>query len=110
MRSRLRALLAFLTLNAGCIREPEPPPPPPVAPAMAAPGIYYEENLQPEPTVRLEIIGLDDARDAVSKRVTVTGTLVNRGNRPTSQVSVKVTALDENGDMVLSIAALPSTD
>ena len=112
MKARLLTFLfpvGCAAIFACCIRKPELPPPPP-PPMPPTPGIYYEENLQPEPTVRLEIIGLDDAKDPATQRVTVTGTLVNRGTRPTAQVSVKVTALDENGDEVISVAAVPSTD
>src|SRR5262245_28758744 len=48
-RSSLHLLPVLLTFAAGCIRKPEPPPPPP--PAQAAAGIYYEEDLQPAPTI-----------------------------------------------------------
>lgn len=110
VRSRLTAVVAILLL-AGCIREPVRPAPPPTPVAvLPTPGIDYEEDLQPAKTIRLEIIDLKDAQDRARKRTSVIGTLINRGTRPTSQVSVQVSALDENGDTVISVAALPSTD
>ncbi len=111
MTARRLALPFVLALASGCIREPVRPLPPPTPVAvLPTPGIYYEENLQPAPAVRLEIIDLSDAQDPASKRITVTGTLINRGDRPTTQVSVRVSALDEHGDTVISVAAVPSTD
>jgi len=108
---RLLPPLLALLLLAGCLRDPElPPPPPPVLPVPPTPSLTLEEDLQPDPTVRIEIIDLRDEVNSASKRITLTGTLVNRGTRATSQVSVKVSALDEQGLTVVSVAALPSTD
>lgn len=106
---RRRLLLPLLLFLPACIREPERPPPPPPPPPAAAAAIQ-EENLQPDPIIRLEIIDLHDTRDEKTNRVTVTGTLINRGTKPTSQVNVKLTALDEQGLMIVSVAAVPSTD
>jgi hypothetical protein len=105
-RRALVVLTALLT--CACIRDPELPPPPP--PAAPAPGLYYEENLQPDPTVRIEIIDLGDEVDRERRRVTVTGLLLNRGDRATTQVTVKVHALDEHGDVVASVYAVPASD
>lgn len=107
MSRRPLVVLAAVLLSA-CIRDPEPPPPPPAA--MPTPGPYYEENLQPDPTVRLEIIDLGDEVDRERGRVTVTGMLLNRGDRATTQVTVKVHALDEHGDVVASVYAVPASD
>lgn len=109
MKPRRVALLVVLMFAPGCIREPEPPPPPAAMPAPPAHSLA-EENLQPDPTVRIEIIDLKDSQDPQTKRVTVTGVLINRGTKATAQVQVKLRALDEHGDTVLSIAAVPSTD
>ena len=108
LRWRTAVVAVSLFVLASCIREPEPPPPPP--PATAKAEIYYEEDLQPPPTIRLEIIGLQDTQDDKTKQVTVVGTLINRGDKPTSEVMIKVTALDGHGDSVASIAGVPSTD
>jgi hypothetical protein len=105
---RRAAVLVLAVALSACIREPELPPPPP--PAPPPPGPYYEEDLQPDPTVRIEIIDLGDEVDRERNRVTVTGTLINRGTKATSRVSVKVHALDEHGDTVVNVAAVPSTD
>lgn len=107
---RRAAVLVLAVALSACIREPELPPPPPPPPVPPTPGLYYEEDLQPDPTVRIEIIDLGDEVDRERNRVTVTGTLINRGTKATSQVSVKLHALDEQGDTLLSVAAVPSTD
>lgn len=107
---RLALVLPLLLALAACIREPELPPPPPPAPRPPTPSIYFEENLQPDPTVRIEILDLRDEVNQQTKRVTVTGTMINRGTKATSQVSVKLSALDEHGNTVVSLSALPSTD
>lgn len=104
--TRRLGLLPTLLLLAGCLRDPELPP----APVPPTPSLYLEENLQPDPTVRIEIIDLRDSVNQETRRVTVTGTLINRGTKTTSQVSVKLSALDEQGLPVITVAALPSTD
>lgn len=58
----------------------------------------------------IEIIDLHEAVSADTRRVTVTGTLINRGTAVTTTLSVTVHALDEHGHPVLSISAVPSTN
>jgi len=109
MRNTSLLLLIALLAFAACVREPERPPPAPL-PAKAAAATIESENLQPEPTIQLEIIDLQNAVDSHAKRIFLSGTLVNHGTRPTSQVTVRIDALDENGDAVVTTAAMPSTD
>ncbi len=59
---------------------------------------------------RMEIIDVREIPGTERGRITVQGMVVNRGTKPTSQVSVKVNGLDDNGARLLSVYAVPSTD
>ncbi|MBI3786486.1 MAG: hypothetical protein HY270_24115 [Deltaproteobacteria bacterium] len=110
MRYAARALLgslALLALTYSCVpRQPPepllPPPPPP-------PKVLVEEEIKP--VERPEII-ISDFSEQVSedrKTATVTGTLINRGNGATHQVTISVSALDKDGHEVDRREATPST-
>lgn len=58
---------------------------------------------------RVEIIDLQEIPEPETNRVRVAGTLINYGKRATTQVSVKVRAVDENGGVVATIYAVSST-
>jgi hypothetical protein len=106
MRSRRSGLIFLMSLGvAGCapIEPLPPPPPPPDSP------VVYEKDLPPAERARVEIIDLQEIPEPESKRVRVNGTLVNFGKASTSQVSVKVRAVDANGQVVNMIYGVPST-
>lgn len=106
---RLVALLGLaLAAVAGCAEPRRPPPLPPPLPTPTAP--VYEEIISPPRQLRLEIIDVREQVSAGGDEVTITGTIMNRGDRPTSRLSVQVNALDEAGQPVLSLSAVPSTD
>lgn len=115
-RSRRRAgarrvrwvALAPLLLTAACLREPrrEPLPPPPPVPT----GIYYEEALPAPRFTKIEIIDISETPSADGARITVAGTLINRGTTATTEVSITVTALDRDDRPVLRLSAVPETN
>lgn len=85
---------AFLT---SCVPPaPLPPPPPLPTPALS------EEELRPVERINIAITDHDEITSSDGKTVTVTGTLVNRGTRPTHQVYVHVEALNRDGGVILS--------
>lgn len=113
--------IEFLDEPTGAI---SPPPPAPVAapPAQAAPPAETSRTVAaPQPAAaaqethaadrpRIEIVDLEETPSANKKRVTLTGTLVNRGARGTSAVSVKVNALADDGKVLISVPAVPDTN
>jgi hypothetical protein len=59
----------------------------------------------------MEIMTLEEQdvpRDA--PLVTVTGTLINRGQGPTTQLTVRVDALDDQGRVVATAPAVPASE
>src|SRR5262245_4129641 len=103
-RSRWGLLLLTLLSTYACTARPRPgPPPPPEAHA------YSEEALPAPENARVEIIDLQEIPEPETKRVRIAGTLINYGKRRTTQVSVKVRAVDDNGGVVASIYGVPST-
>lgn len=103
---RLTGRLALVTtLLPACVRPPAPPPSPPAP----APGIYYEEDLRVPDKPQVEIIDLRETVSEDQQRVSVTGTVINRGTKTTAELSVKVNALDAQDAVVLSVFAVPST-
>ncbi len=95
-------------LLAACLKPPVHPPPPAVP--TPNPGIVYEEDLRPVEKTRIEIIDLRETPSPDKARMTITGTLINRGTKTTSELSVRVEALDEAGDVVLGVSAVPDTE
>ena len=86
---------AWLTSCAAPAPRPLPPPPPAARPLS-------EEELKPLERVSLAITGHDEIPSPDGKTVTVTGTVANRGTKPTPQVVVHVEALNSDGVIVLS--------
>ncbi len=109
MRRRALLPIASAFLLAACAAPAPAPAPPPVVPPPAA-KLFYEEPLPPAGKLMLEISGLDETRSEDRQRVTVTGMVINRGTRPTSELRVEVQALDAAGKAVLSTLATPSTE
>lgn len=109
-RSAIPAWVAFLAgafvLLPAC-RKPAPVPLPPAWTPAA--GIYYEEELRAVQQVRVAITDLKETVSADERQVIITGTLVNRGSRPTSGVSVKVSGLDLTNRPVISVYGAPAT-
>lgn len=96
-------VVGILLLPACASRSKAPPPPPTSA------HTYTEEALPAPENARVEIIDLQEIPEPETKRVRIAGTLINYGKRATRQVSVKVRAVDANGDVVASIYGAPST-
>lgn len=96
-------LLVLLGLGACAPIEPLPPPEP------RRPKINYEQDLPPVEKPRVEIIDLQEIPEAEGNRVRISGTLINFGKAPTTQVSVKVRAVDASGHVVNLIYGVPST-
>jgi hypothetical protein len=96
-------LLVIMLAICACAPRPKPLPPPPEGQA------YSEEALPAPENARVEIIDLQEIPEPETQRVRIAGTLINYGKRATGQVSVKVRAVDENGNVVASIYGVPST-
>lgn len=65
---------------------------------------------QPIPEPRMTDIAIYDLREEPAvdpSQVKVVGTIVNRGDRPVSQLSIRVNALDETGRVVASVDTPP---
>lgn len=99
------SLLSLLLLAACAVRQPEPLP----APREHA-GIYYEENLPAAKSTQIQITGLQQTPTDDGKHVVLTGTLVNQGTKATSQLSIRVSGLDEQNHEVQSIYAVPRSE
>jgi hypothetical protein len=99
----LAATLATALGFIACV----PPAPPEISRPVPSPPIS-EEEIKPDETLKIEIVDLNEAANSDGKTVTVSGRLLNRGTRPTRQVSVQVEALDKNGAVVARAAADPA--
>lgn len=99
-------LIALSFLLGACAK---PPPPVPVPPPQASSWIH-EDDLSPAKRPRIEILDLQENVSPDASTVTVTGTLINRGEAPTTRLSVQVNALDETGRVVLSAHATPGSE
>jgi len=102
-RSAYLALLMVLAVFS-CTPRPKP-----ATPAASTAQTYNEETLPAPANARVEIIDLQEIPEPETNRVRIAGTLINYGKRATTQVSVKVRAVDEKGDVVASIYGVPST-
>jgi len=92
----------------GCLRSPAPRPVPP--PPTPTPAVLHEDALPPPEQLDLQISDWLEVRDPGHRQVTLTGRLINRGDRTTRDVSVTIQALDAKDTVVLSINAPPSTN
>jgi hypothetical protein len=99
------ALSLLALLLADCARpQPVRLPPPPTP----EPGIYYEEELRPAQPLRIEILDLQQQPGVEPGTVLLVGTLINRGERASTDLSVKIDALDEADQTVFTAPAAPS--
>lgn len=99
MRARnWKPLLLLLPGLLSC-RQPAPEPPPPLPTPSA--HIYFEEEVPTVVKPRIEVLELVDSPPSEGV-VTVIGRVINRGNGPSTEVSVKVSALDAGGALVES--------
>ena len=98
------SLLALAIVPLSCVPPARiPPPPPPPTP------VFSEEEIKPPETLDVAIIEFAEKPNPDRTAVVVSGTLVNRGTRPTRDVHVHVEALDKNGAVVASTDPVPST-
>lgn len=82
---------------------PAPPPPTPIP-------VVREEVISAPARPQVEITDLQEQVSEDGKRVTVSGTLINRGAGATSELTVTVRALDADGQAVIQMSAVPSTN
>ncbi len=103
--TRILALLALVALGACEARKPEAatfaePPRPPIV----------EEDLKPVERAEVGILDLNEELGASKKTVVVSGTLVNRGSRPTRRIIVRVQALDGGGKVLAETQAFATPE
>lgn len=100
-----RAVLLVVVLApllAGCPRrEPETPPPPPPKIVDEPPPLREETIARPGPELALGPIGHTVSADG--QIVFVEGKVRNRGTRPTREVRITVSGLDDQGQPVVSV-------
>ena len=95
-------LVVVLALVTGCPRrEPETPPPPPPKIVEEAPPLREEVITLPGPELALGPIGHTISADG--QVVFVEGKVRNRGVRPTREVRITVSGLDDEGQPVVSV-------
>lgn len=107
--NRDRMILPSLMLVAASWATACVPPAPVAPPAPPPTPAFSEEQLKPPERLDVAIIDFKETPSAERGTVLVTGTLVNRGTRTTSDVRVHVEALDKTGAVVASVSPVPST-
>lgn len=96
-------------LTTGCLLTPSPPPRPlPPTPTPTRPVL--EEDAPPPQRLEVEIRDFRATDAGEGSGITITGTIVNKGNRATSQVVAVVEALDAAGHAVVRRRATPDTE
>lgn len=98
----------FVCLASACTRSPAPRPLPPAPPPT--PAELHESPLVAPGQIELEITDWHEAPSPDKKTVTLTGRLINGGDRTTRAVAVTIDGRDANDAVVLSAKAAPSTD
>jgi hypothetical protein len=101
--ARALCVAATLALAACARRAPEPPPPT----LQDAPPKIVEQRLQPTTTPELVVGPIRETPGAGGQQTFVTGTIRNRGSRPTRDVVVHVSGRDAAGATVVTVDALP---
>jgi len=99
----------LLWMMAGLLLSCTPPAPNQPPPLLPTPQIS-EEEIRPPRMLQLAILNLDEQPSGDRRSVTLTGTILNRGERATRQVYVHVDALNRDGAIVLSSDLPPSTE
>lgn len=105
-RRRRRLAAALLAGSVWGCRQPAPPPPPQPPPARA----FSVEELPASTRVDLVIADLAEMLSEDKVEVIVSGSVVNRGTRPTNSVHVRVRALDRNGAALREAQVTPSSE
>ena len=105
IQNYLPAIAACL-LFAAC----RPASPPTRLPPPEAHSWIHEDDTSPLPRPRIEVVGLQQEESADGAVVTLTGTLVNRGEGPTAELTVTVNGLDEAGGVITSARAMPASE
>jgi hypothetical protein len=100
-------LLAIAWLGIACSAACRAPKPPPPVPTPVPPLVT--EDLPVPHWLELDIVNLVEQVSPDRSRVTVSGVLVNRGNRPTKRVDVRVEGLDATGRVLVSMEGVPSS-
>lgn len=112
MASRCRRVTllpgAVLWLATGCLMAPNPPPRPAV-PTPTPTLRIQQEDVPPPQRLEVEIRDFQATDGADGAGVTVTGTIVNTGNRATTNVVAVVEAFNAAGDLVARVPAVPET-
>lgn len=70
----------------------------------------HEDDTSPAPRPRIEVLGLQEEESSDGAAVTLTGTLVNRGEGPTAELTVTVNGLDESGGVITTARAMPASE
>lgn len=98
--SRAVLLLVGVVALAGCPRR-EPPPPPPPKIVEGPPPMQEQRLTVPGPELALGPIGHTVSADG--QHVFVDGKVRNKGIRPTREVKITVSGLDQSGQPVVSV-------
>lgn len=108
--SKLRAwAVAILICSmSACLRSPVPRPASP--PPTPTPVVLHEDTLPSPERLELQISNWQETPSPDRRHVTLTGRLINRGDRTTREVSVTIQALDAQDAVLLSVSATPSTN
>ena len=101
--------LVVLVLAAFASCTPPQAPAPSTPPPLPTPPLS-EEEIKPIERPYIAITDLNETPSADGKRVTVSGTLVNRGDGPTREVYVHVEALNREGTVVQAADSTPTTE
>jgi len=66
-----------------------------------------EQTVAAPRTIDISIVGLHDEPAADPAEEKVVGTIINRGDRPVSQVAIRVNAIDATGNVVRTVTTPP---
>ena len=100
------SLVGFIGSIAGCAKAPpraEIPPP-------EATSWIREDDISPPKRPHIEIMNLEENVSPDAGTVTVTGTLINRGEAPTATLDLQVNGLNDAGATVTTSRAQPASE
>jgi len=100
-RASLLVVVVVALLAAGCPRRAEPPPEAPPKIVDGPPPMQEQVLTVPGPELALGPIGHTVSADG--QHVFVEGKVRNRGRRPTREVRITVSGLDQRGQTVVSV-------
>ena len=107
-RGKMVPSWGVLCLLGACLRAPNPPPRL-LAPTPAPTPRILQEDVPPPQRLEVEVRDFKATDTADGAGVTVTGTIVNKGNRATVQVVAVVEAFNAAGELVARLPAVPET-